>query len=705
MSYPKRAAALFFMTLFLEASSCLRKTIKSSPIPHQSADLKLALVDATTEKPVSAPELDTVPEFDAEFGADYKMHQGAGVKPNSGYDTGHATDSDAPSRYKINKAAGMEPNAGYDSGYETDPEFDKKDITFDFERSIQGMREAADEQRGIRWRLSGDELTRHVGDNSNSSSLYAGEDYVVMALNIYRAAKKIFELHKKDGVEFVEKAYKLIKYYHDYPEKTEDSWINTIKKINATVLLHLQNNLFQDKAPDWINEKLRLAENYIGLDDTHYNITTTFTINGKKFALEDKKWLPLTEKQKRDYINRKSESWYDRLDLFEQKLIDAYLDKLLDGKHYIPTQLRSIPGCRNAYQKRVLAYDDNNNPIELGRYYHSGSFVSPIEWAEPKDQMIDFQQSKDNWEQIQAQTTKQGKTIEAISLNYEMNLAYNSQIREKKIVADAKNIIPPGQFMNISINEISTLFNVNNKIDELIQEILVYYKADHPNVYKAFFPDDTEKKSCINWIKKMLDRIANHSENYINQAIEKVKDPKIKRLFQEVATLKESVGYDLLNNIKHTMSITGNRNADIAASYTACKAILGEANPSTSKVLFFCKSGKDRTGVKSYLVDGKIIQINYPTSAEISDIYKTLAYTGHYQFLASVNGGMPGRFGMKPVKGNEQMANFRKVLFPRAAIWTKINPSNQHSEESDDGLDTTQPIAQTEPSTKIPIAG
>ena len=116
--------------------------------------------------------------------------------------------------------------------------------------------------------------------------------------------------------------------------------------------------------------------------------------------------------------------------------------------------------------------------------------------------------------------------------------------------------------------------------------------------------------------------------------------------------------------------------ATIGSNYIACKAVLGEKN-STSSVLFSCKSGKDRTGFMSLLVDANMISIHDP-SLDIdkeTKVYTNLAYASHYQFLASVNGGMAGRFGMKPVRNNEISRNMTNALFPKAALYTSINLS------------------------------
>lgn len=506
----------------------------------------------------------------------------------------------------------------------------KKSSSFDFEDQIQSLRQAADQKRGINWTLSGDTLLRdatNVGDN-----LYAPEDYVVQIMNIYRAAKKICTLHGKNGALFAKMASTFMHQYKNYAKETEDFWVKEVKNLNRDVVLKLHQMVFPDENELSINKKLRLAENYVGLDDRHYNVTTRFKVENKQFALEDKKWLTLTEKQRSAFINRKSADWYKRLEPFEQKLIDAYLDKLLDGAHYIPTQIRNIPGCRNAYQKRILAYDENNNQTVLGHYYHSAALVSPIQ---SKDKATDIQITKSNWEQI----CNHNKNIEVISLNHNLNFSipFIGFLGERNIVEQTNHVVGSDRFIYLPINEIGTLTTpiFKNHVKKLLKESVDFY--------------DPQYGTLCNTLKEN-DLLA------IQAQIEQIQNPKDKSYFKRLALLKEaSEKSDKENKMIHNCTkVFDNYYADIGSNYIACKTILGQSKgTSTASILFSCKSGKDRTGFMSYLVDGNIIEITNPSLSQGENgkkIYNALAYASHPQFLSSLNGGMPGRFGMKSVR-------------------------------------------------------
>ncbi|WP_342265431.1 hypothetical protein [Cardinium endosymbiont of Philonthus spinipes] len=686
----KASCCFVFSTIFLQASKCWNNKLQSLPISilPQVVEKKLPLDGPAKGYAVADPDPGPDPspkshlddgggyqanhEFNPEFNLDTDPDFKANLDADPGYESGYESDTDS----KANEHKHLKDVSTQQPSSLSDPR--KDNVYFDFKSWMETMRERADRRRNIQWKLSGDELVREVGNNGSSNSLYASEDYIVQGLNIYRAAKRICALYGQGGIVFADKAREFIEYYYDCLDqpKSEDFWIDTIKKLNKAVVLHLQKRIFKKEDENSINAKLRLAENYVGLDDTHYNVTTIFSIDGKKFALEDKKWLKPTEKQQRAYRNKESEKWYLRLDPFEQKFIDVYQKKLTDGNHYIPTQLRSIPGCRNAYQKRVMAYDENNHPILLGGYYHSGSLASPIEWA---DKVTDFQMTQDNWEQV----TNHCKDIEVISLNYNMNLLGFEQAREKKIVEDTQKVVGNDRFMNLSINGIGTCDNLDNQFNKLVNQAVAFYQPTHSNVCK-YFNEERKKKSCFEKICSFAKKEDPTADR--NKAIEEIGDLKDKNLFKQLAVLEAAAKKSQIwNNVKQTAYVTDNPNATLCANYIACKAVLGQAkDQAIASVLVFCKSGKDRTGLMSYLVDTNIIVMHGLLNVTDSLIAKELAHSGHYQGLAGINAGSPGRPGLKPVKGTTLSRDYSDQLFLKAAMSTNIPLGKEPVEEIDD---------------------
>ncbi|WP_243517657.1 MULTISPECIES: hypothetical protein [unclassified Candidatus Cardinium] len=645
MTYTKHTIVVLSLLLSLQAGKC-RHAKGGALIPTAKACSK------ETDNTIKKNHL-SIPEFEPQlnhnaYGIDDMDNEPYKYKPN------HNPSYD---RYQ----PGTDNGSGYDSGYESNDESKSiptqtispsptsvdTDAGFSFKEEIEAMRNKADKSRNITWHLSGDKLERVVGKNCNS--LYALEDYVVIALNIYRAAEKICLLYGKNMPAIAKDARSLLSYYdkfvpyYDYEknakEEEENHWIKTIKKINYEVVAFLKKHVFPTVPLEAINKKLRLAENYVGLEDTHYDVTTTFHIKDQKFALEDKKNFPLIEKQKEKIRNRASEHWFNRLEEFEKMLFNSYVDKFLDDQHYVPTQLRDIIGCRNAYRKNVWSYDQNNNKILLGHYYHSGSLASPNPRKDDASIKADLEITQQNWEQVQ----QAANGIVWLSLNRNMggqDIPLLKKLSEKKIVEDTLQTVGYDQFMNFSINELSTTPIFKHLVDKL------------PNHLPAFNQNLDQKKE--------------------------LEDQKRKKYGKALTKLQEAAKQLNLTNLwKQNTNTSDNYFANLAANYALCKILLGE-NMGIS-----CKSGKDRTGMLSSWIDSKIIRAYYPLlDAKNSPVYKHLVYCCHYQLLASINGGMLGRFGMKPVKKNAEASCLSKPLFCKPATLTDIKlDTNQEGQE------------------------
>ncbi|WP_243018647.1 hypothetical protein [Candidatus Cardinium hertigii] len=676
MPYAKQAPKFFFLVLWLQALTWCKNHPKHAPIPiiYEASDKQLPLADQAKENALYKPnkDADWYPEFDAKFHFDPDFNR----PPKAGY--------------VLNKADNTQANVACNADYGSNDHVQmpaieprlhpsdqsKNKLIFDFERLIKQMRQEADARRNIIWDVKGNRLTRVVSNISHSSiSLYTPEDYVVQGLNIYRAAAKICRLYGQGSAVFEQKAHEFMKYYSDCSEQTEEFWINTTKKINQAVVLHLQKRLFNDKALNLINEKLRLAENYVGLDDTHYNVTTIFTIQNHKFALEDKQAFKLTDQQKNDYINRKKQTWYSHLDPLETLFLNAYVNKFLDGNHYIPTQLRKIPGLRNAYQKSLWKYDKNHQKKLLATYYHSGSLASPIQYKDQNSRRADWQITKDNWNQVQ----QKDKNIEVLSLNYNMNVPGFDNLQEKKIVQDTTEIVGADRLMNLSINGIGTSSNVYDKYIQLVGYIVSFYEKQYP-ILCASFTNELKDKT---FFRKSIKFLNKNSKESRDQKIKHIKNPKDKRFFELLIALEKRVkGSATWHNLKQTKAlINGNPNATTCAIYIAFIAFMGSLNQDKiiPTILFNCKSGKDRTGLMSLLVDAYIILMRCPSLTQ-DEVINVLIHTGHYQLLAAINGGMAGRFGLKPVQADQVTRNGTAQLFTKAARLTEIDLIKQQVE-------------------------
>ncbi|MBX9890390.1 MAG: hypothetical protein K2X94_03920 [Amoebophilaceae bacterium] len=513
----------------------------------------------------------------------------------------------------------------------------KQEASFKFEAAIEDMLKAADQKRGITWML--DKKGNLLRDATHSTGkVYASQDYVVQILSICRAATRMCELYHKEEklVKPFEKiANFFIKQHQNKPEyaaRDEKAWVKEVKGINRTIV-DLLHKIFPEKSQDDLNNELRIIENYAGLEDTHYDITTTVKIEGEKFDIEDKKWLKLTTEQQEEFTNRQAKFWYKNLTDLERRLVDRYEKELTDNNHYIPTQIRNLPGCRNAYKKSIWAYDQEKRKVRLGRYGHTATLSAFKTHPADSDKIC-----KQNWDQLCKHASTK-RALNFICLNHNQCSGPFGLSAEKKIVEQTKKVVndaDANNFIGLPINYAGTFSEA-------------VFTPQFLNLYKECRP------------------------------ILKDTDPKQSFFEEKLLELKEMADCTPgLSRIKYTIS-RENLYAEAGANYIACRSFLNSQHDDDGITeVVSCKSGKDRTGFVSLLSDAKLIEA-YLRANAMGDkatekaIKKALAGSGHVQLLAALNGGMAGKFGLKGYMNRQNTDNdVNDLLFCKSALLTSI---------------------------------
>lgn len=521
---------------------------------------------------------------------------------------------------------------------------------FDFETAIQNMRKKADQRRSIPWHIQEDTLYRDATDASGQ--MYTSEDYVVQILSIFRAAKVLCQVQNKNANIFNTMAHNFMKQYNNeitYAFNKEDKWYHEVININKLVLDQLQT-IFPEQKRSELNTNLRLAENYAGLEDKHFNITTTFKVQDQYFQLEDKKCSTLTQVQILHLKNRVSELWYKQLSHIEQKLLDHYIDKILDGQHCIPTQLRQLPGCRNAYQKRIIAQNAQNKV--LGQYAHLGTIHS-------FNKTLSKQFTKENWDQLCQNNNSQRLNMMIFNHNSIFGPIYPG---EQDIVNQTRDTVAKQHFMCFPINIMGSYSNPEFKLktNALLNQINDAFHNQYPHICNII----------------MKNKLSSQALTELDATIQNIEDEDTKLFFQRTKTLKIATDLsDKRNKLIHNIKKQENYYAQLASDYIFCQTTLDQLNKDSNiNLAISCKSGKDRTGYISLLSDGKLIEHHLHGKVELHKIYNAIASSAHIQLLASLNGGMPGRVGIKKhvIKHKNITAFSDEKLFYRAASLTKI---------------------------------
>jgi len=121
-----------------------------------------------------------------------------------------------------------------------------------------------------------------------------------------------------------------------------------------------------------VHKKLEVMRECQNLNDKHAAIVTISSVGGKTVFEGEVPLKGLTEEQKSYYTGLNNQSWFKAMEPWEQKLCTRYAPIIAEGNHVISTQLRKIPGLRNAFEK-ITGIAENNEIEVLHTSKHAGA--------------------------------------------------------------------------------------------------------------------------------------------------------------------------------------------------------------------------------------------------------------------------------------------------------------------------------------------
>jgi hypothetical protein len=179
------------------------------------------------------------------------------------------------------------------------------------------------------------------------------------------------------------------------------------RKIKEVALVLKQNGVkkpFKDlnEGKDYQNFNYEQAE-IVTIAELEFNLGSD---KKKETVIEAEVGLRgLYEDQKNEYqkiINAKNTrnyndvpEWFKVLSKNEKRFVEKYAEKIIQGKHVHPTQLRRIAGIKNAFEKITAIYEDDK-VNELHGSLHAGTLgsVSKDKGASEKIAQQNFNQAK-----------------------------------------------------------------------------------------------------------------------------------------------------------------------------------------------------------------------------------------------------------------------------------------------------------------------
>lgn len=501
----------------------------------------------------------------------------------------------------------------------------------DFGAAIKQLHELRDTKNGILWRENvDDKIIVRDARAQDAPPVNGPEAFQMMALNYARASHVLLEEAKISPAERQTAVAKIneqtLEIFATLAES--DNLAKDFKKHNFALLNSLAEGL--GVSHESASKQLNVAKDYMNFEDTHAHTVTLSTIQqgGKNYTIceAETMMLGMTDNQKREMNNRKDKEWYREQSPAARSLTDRYAEQIMDGEHTIPTQLRGIPGIRNAYSK-TTALAEEGHPLEVVHVgHHSGTVASQAKGGDAAQQRLASQ----NVEQL-AEIVE--KPIHMVTLNSPNNPTGNDQA----IVAQT-GVATGGHHTNLAFNFFRRIVG-SNKMDGL-NETFTAVSGHATDSGKNAIADYVSGRGTLRAARAELESC----------------DGSDKRMFTAAINATEAIGKNSSITTLFGIFDSENRNLTIASELSIVRHEMRseEHHGKFDKVpeeVSACQSGKDRNGVKLFNQSAEAVgraltkKTGQPTDMET--LHSTIANAGHTQNQAGNQGGTLGCFGIK----------------------------------------------------------
>ncbi len=505
----------------------------------------------------------------------------------------------------------------------------------DYTATIRMVHELRDAKSGIVWQKAGNVLVRDAREQTSPIDADGPEAYQIMTLNYARSAAILLEEAVKREEITQEQQQETLQSIHNYSRETfkqlstAENPKELFERRNSQLVDHLAEGLGVNHQQ--ASKQLNLAKDFAGFEDEHVHSVTLSSVEhaGKRYTVCEAETMltSMTDEQKQEFTERHNKAWYTEQPAFAQSLIDRYTDELTDDAHTIPTQLRSIPGIRNAYTKTTAVAEAGQELQIVHEGHHSGTVASQAKGGQEEQQRL----ANQNVAQLRNAI---GKPIHMVTLNSPNNPTGNDGAIVQQTGAGTE--AGEGTHTNLAFNFFRRFWGANKTdgVTALLNETAAYA---------------TENKNTA-----IANYISGRSTN-IGEAREELEHctGSNKRMFAAALDAKETLRS---NTGFRSLWDGSNRNLTITSDLAIIRhemrddAHNGRFNAVPEEVSA-CQSGKDRNGLKLFNTSVEAVttalQERSGQTVDKAAVRGTLAKAGHTQNQAGNQGGTPGCFGIK----------------------------------------------------------
>lgn len=550
-----------------------------------------------------------------------------------------------------------------------------------YQQAVLALMQHRDERNGIHWDWIEGRLDILVRDarNQNTDPIESYEGYAILVIQYMRGVLALLEA---EGIAIAEINDKPINQYLIETVRQLQNSKNLEKDFTTINLEIIANyikaynkkknaNLKFDKA----QKRIAIAKDCVNLDNPSFHIATLTSVTdetkNKHSVLEGEiARCQLTNKQKTRLENCDNEAWFTTLPEWQQKLIKPRIQHILEENRVIPTQLRFLPGLRNAYQK-VTQIDPEKAASPTLSVFHSGTILTYL-----KDDGLETTLTNENAQQLQQNATsvieineerssaaEDTSSVHFITLNAKSKGAAHDKNIVKKTRVAIEALGKPNIHTNACVNGVRKIskesypgieqqlaavidFLNSQNINENLKQLLIPYltsgktnklvKQMTQTGYRQSVVYDSKKDVFSGLIKELNNRQNEFRENQ-----------NLFNLIHVAIATKHAI----INHNQPLQLDSNNHNLQLVAYSHLINQYLRNFGVSQPINASACQSGKDRNGL--VLLASSVYYVWQQLGADVTtsisdfkgDVLKQFARSGHTQFMANMTGY--GCFGIK----------------------------------------------------------
>jgi hypothetical protein len=545
---------------------------------------------------------------------------------------------------------------------------------------IQRLTRSRDEEIGIKWKIGQDVIIRDArARDINAEDKLQQRDlrsYQIQLINSIRAAELLIktssleEISKHELLKVIRSNLKKFPALEDYATNKELNRQVTEMNTELVSILKSEFNITLNEAQNRLNK----AKEFVSFEDRHYSIATIHEVDNRIFSEIDIPLTDLSQEQQEEFEILKTRSWFQILPKWEQDIIQEMKEKITDGKHNCPTQLRELPLIKNGYHKFIQEHDDKER-LEDSRF-EKGGLKESEDYKESRLLDSHFHSGTHRvsvGKGDSADFTKEEREAEELRLTNMVKTQHQMVAGDKLQIIGLLSPLPliDGENRNVSILGQTFENNYNNLPTNIGRMIL-------PNISNGIEATLTNIANAINtasvpnygtFSRRVPDASLPKLQSHIrgekiltNKELEEITNELPNTLLLEKEIIVGAAKIRLLTSKRFLGLDSSNRNLELATRFENLsnlmndfhnhkkenrgKSLLNSEKLIRPEICIECKSGKGRTGVVEINILAETIA--QETGKNKQDILRQIAFSSNAVFESGLGqGGTAGCFGIK----------------------------------------------------------